>query len=108
MAENEEKTFLTGEEGEQKEEEETEEQKAKRLEEEEQQRVEDEKARKRQEQAVLFEKYIEESGLSVAFQIVFAEIISKKIAEDQVFRYTAMRLRQLGKEVEDLEPKPEA
>ena len=57
---------------------------------------------------MLFEKYIEESGLSVAFQIVFAEIISKQIGEDQVFRYTAMRLRQLGKEVESLEPKPEA
>ena len=35
---------------------------------------------------MLFEKYIEESGLSIAFQIIFAEIISKKIAEDQVFR----------------------
>jgi hypothetical protein len=39
----------------------------------------------------------------MAFQIVFAEIIQKKVAEDQVFAYTAMRLRQIGHELENLE-----
>lgn len=54
---------------------------------------EEERARKRQEQAVMFEKYIEESGLSLSFQIIFTELIQKQIPEDQVFAYTAMRLR---------------
>lgn len=49
--------------------------------------------RKRQEQALMFEKYLDESGLSLSFQIIFTEIIQKQIPEDQVFGYTAMRLR---------------
>ena len=32
-------------------------------------------ARKRQEQALMFEKYLEESGLCLSFQIIFTEII---------------------------------
>jgi len=31
--------------------------------------------RKRQEQALMFEKYLEESGLCLSFQIIFTEII---------------------------------
>ncbi len=31
--------------------------------------------RKRQEQALMFEKYLEESGLSLSFQIIFTELI---------------------------------
>ena len=31
--------------------------------------------RKRQDQALMFEKYIDESGLSLSFQIIFTEII---------------------------------
>ena len=34
-----------------------------------------EKIRKRQEQALMFEKYLDESGLSLSFQIIFTEII---------------------------------
>ena len=52
----------------------------------------------------LFEKYLEESGISIAFQIVYTEILSKKIDPDSVFTYTAMRLRQIGKEVAHLLP----
>lgn len=55
----------------------------------------------------MFEKYLEESGLSLAFQIIFAEIISKKISEDQVFAYTAMRLRQIGNELDGLDKREE-
>ena len=61
------------------------------------------RVRKRQEQALMFEKYLEESGLSLSFQIIFTEIIQKQISEDQVFAYTAMRLRQIGKELERLD-----
>lgn len=64
--------------------------------------------RKRQEQALMFEKYLEESGLSLSFQIVFTEIIQKQIPEDQVFAYTAMRLRQIGKELEKIDSKTAA
>jgi hypothetical protein len=59
--------------------------------------------RKRQEQALMFEKYIDESGLSLSFQIIFTEIIQKQIPEDQVFAYTAMRIRQIGKELEKID-----
>ena len=45
----------------------------------------------------MFEKYLEETGLSLSFQIIFTEIIQKQISEDQVFAYTAVRLRQIGK-----------
>ena len=38
--------------------------------------------RKRQEQALMFEKYLEESGLCLSFQIIFTEIIQKQIPED--------------------------
>ena len=61
--------------------------------------------RKRQEQALMFEKYLEESGLCLSFQIIFTEIIQKQIPEDQVFPYTAMRLRQIGKELESIDNK---
>ena len=62
-----------------------------------------EKIRKRQEQALMFEKYLDESGLSLSFQIIFTEIIQKQIPEDQVFPYTAMRLRQIGKELDKID-----
>ena len=74
----------------------------KRLEEEEKQKQEEENAKKRQEQAVLFEQYIEQSGMPYAFQIIFTEIIAKQIREDQVFAYTAMRLRQIGSDLDNL------
>ena len=66
---------------------------------------EGENIRKRQEQALMFEKYLDESGLSLSFQIIFTEIIQKQIPEDQVFPYTAMRLRQIGKELEKIDNK---
>lgn len=52
----------------------------------------------------LFEKYLQDSGISVAFQIIYTEILMKKIDSDNVFTYTAMRLRQIGKEVAHLLP----
>jgi len=51
----------------------------------------------------MFEKYLNDSGLSLAFQAIFAEILSKKIADDQVFGYAAMRLRQLEEELAKLD-----
>ena len=67
--------------------------------------VTDDQIKKRQEQALMFEKYLDESGISLSFQIVFTEIIQKQIPEEQVFAYTAMRLRQIGKELEKIDAK---
>ena len=50
-------------------------------------------------QVALFEKYIEDSGLTSSFQLIFGEIITKKIPKNNVFTYTAMRLRQIGSEI---------
>jgi hypothetical protein len=49
-----------------------------------------------------FQKYLSESGLPQAFELIFAELISKGIKQDNFYSYTAMRLRQIGKEIEEL------
>ena len=41
----------------------------------------------------MFEKYLEDCGLPMAFQIIMAEVITKKVPEDQIFAFTSMRLR---------------
>lgn len=66
---------------------------------------EEDKEAQLNQQVQVFEKYLEESGLTLAFQTVFAEILSKKIEPANVFTYTAMRLRQIGKEIAHLLPK---
>lgn len=55
-------------------------------------------------QIQLFEKYLEDSGISLAFQIIYAEILTKKVDPHNVFAYTAMRLRQIGQELKYLLP----
>ena len=51
------------------------------------------------------EDYLNESGLSLAFNIIFAELISKQILPENFFTYTSMRLSQIGKEIEGLKTK---
>ena len=53
------------------------------------------------------EDYVNESGLSLAFNIIFAELISKQIMPENFFTYTSMRLKQIGKEIEGLKTKEE-
>ena len=78
----------------------------------------EEKERKRKEQIVAknnekeaqfkkLEEYVNESGLSLAFNIIFAELISKQILPENFFAYTSMRLKQIGKEIEGLKSKEE-
>jgi hypothetical protein len=65
---------------------------------------------KNQEKEVQFKKleeYVNESGLSLAFNIIFAELISKQIMPENFFTYTSMRLKQIGKEIEGLKTKEE-
>ena len=49
-------------------------------------------------QADAVEKYINETGIGTAFQIIFSELLSKNIQTDQYYEYTASRLRQFGRE----------
>ena len=44
-----------------------------------------------------FQIFLHDSGLPISFQIIFTEIIQKKIPEEQHFQYTAQRLRELGR-----------
>ena len=59
-------------------------------------------AAKKKKQAEMFKKYLEQTGIAMAFQVVFAEILDKKIEESKVFTYTAMRLRQIGEDLEKI------
>jgi hypothetical protein len=52
-----------------------------------------------------YEKYLNDSGLPIAFQLIYSEIISKHIQPENFFTYTAMRLRQIGKEIEEMKQK---
>ena len=57
-----------------------------------------EKIELRKYQADVVEKYINETGIGSAFQIVFSELLSKKVPVDKYYAYAASRLRQLGRE----------
>lgn len=63
--------------------------------------VDDETSR-RKKQAEMFKKYLEQTGVAMAFQVIFAEILDKKLDEAKVFSYTAMRLRQIGEDLEKI------
>ena len=63
------------------------------------------KQEKKDEQYKKLEEYISESGLTLAFNIIFAELISKQILPENFFTYTAMRLKQIGKEIEGMNTK---
>jgi hypothetical protein len=62
------------------------------------------KQKNKEEAGVLMNKldeYLNNNGLSFAFNLIFSEIVDKKIPSESHFEYTMMRLRQLGKEIED-------
>ncbi len=61
--------------------------------------------KKREEQSEEFKKFIEASGLPLAFNLIFGELISKHIQPENYFTYTSMRLKQLGKEFEEINMK---
>ena len=60
------------------------------------------KVDKKQQDFQRLEEYLNESGLYLAFNIIFAELISKQILRENYFTYTSMRLTQIGKEIEGL------
>ena len=49
------------------------------------------------------EEYLNESGLDIAFNIIFAELISNQILPENFFLYTSKRLIEIGKEIEGME-----
>ena len=63
------------------------------------------KVDKKQQDFQRLEEYLNESGLYLAFNIIFAELISKQILRENYFTYTSMRLTQIGKEIEGLKTK---
>lgn len=64
-----------------------------------------EKIEIRKQQADLVDKYIHETGIGTSFQMIFSELISKKIPVENYYTYTASRLRQIGREKEALDRK---
>ena len=67
----------------------------------------DAKNKEKEAQFQKLEEYVNESGLALAFNIIFAELISKQILPENFFTYTSMRLKQIGKEIEGLKTKEE-
>ena len=55
----------------------------------------------------MVEKYINETGIGTSFQIIFSELLSKKVPVDNYYTYTASRLRQIGREKAAIEKKNE-
>ena len=48
------------------------------------------------------ENIIEECGIPMAFNLIFSELFSKQIMPENFFKYTSIRLKELGKEIEEL------
>ncbi len=49
----------------------------------------------------MFEKYITDTGIGKAFQLIFTELITKKINTEDYYSYAAGRLRQLARELQE-------
>lgn len=64
-----------------------------------------EKIQLRKTQASLFEKYLSDTGISSAFELIFSEMLTKKIPSENHFTYTAGRLRQIAREIETIKQK---
>ena len=63
------------------------------------------KNQEKEEQYKKLEEYVKESGFSLAFNIIFTELITKQILPENFFTYTSMRLKQIGKEIDGLKTK---
>lgn len=54
---------------------------------------------KKEKEVKMFDQYLQTSGLNLAFEVILAEILTKKIKPDQVFVYAAMRFRQFEEDL---------
>eukprot|EP00826_Nyctotherus_ovalis_P049698 TRINITY_DN6023_c0_g2_i3.p2 TRINITY_DN6023_c0_g2~~TRINITY_DN6023_c0_g2_i3.p2 ORF type:complete len:144 (-),score=45.70 TRINITY_DN6023_c0_g2_i3:42-473(-) len=57
---------------------------------------------KKEKQVRMFDQYLQSSGLNLAFEVILAEILTKKIQPDQVFVYAAMRFRQFDEDLKKI------
>jgi hypothetical protein len=46
------------------------------------------------------QQYLNQTGLSMAFQIVYAEVLTRDIPKQHVYAYTALRLREIGADLQ--------
>lgn len=51
------------------------------------------------------QKFLEESGLQMAFQIVIAEVLEKDVSEEHILNYASLRLKQMAGELNEIEKK---
>lgn len=61
--------------------------------------------KKKKEDVQKLKEYINDSGLELAFQIIFSELINQQISPNDFFTFTARRLKEIGKEVEGMKTK---
>lgn len=48
------------------------------------------------------QKYLQSTGISLAFQLIFSEVVQKKIPQEKVFSYASQRLKQIGADIQEL------
>ena len=68
--------------------------------------ISEEEIKTREEQVKQLETFLHESGLKLSFQIIFTEIVQNGIPEEDVYKYTAQRLRQIGQTLSKATSKP--
>ena len=49
--------------------------------------------------ALKFKNYLNKTGIPIAFQAIFAEILTKNIPKEKALSYCSMRLRQIGNDL---------
>lgn len=59
----------------------------------------------RRQNAENFDKYIEETGISAAFQMIFTEIITKSLPAEDQFSYAVSRLKQMDRDLANMKNK---
>ncbi|KAM3139077.1 hypothetical protein pb186bvf_008888 [Paramecium bursaria] len=47
-------------------------------------------------------QYLEKTGLELSFQVIFAEIMQKKVPKADIYVYTAQRLREIGNDLQNI------
>lgn len=47
-------------------------------------------------------KFVEGSGLPIAFKVICAEIVEKEISKEEVYSYAAKRMREIGEQIQKL------
>jgi hypothetical protein len=67
-------------------------------------RIEDEQFKRRVpvQQSDKLKRYLQEQGIERSFRLIFAEVLHKRMPTNEVFQYTATRLRQIGKDLDEL------